>query len=63
MCISCFTTRPDTMYGVTALVLAPENTLLDELLDDEHRAEVYAYRQQALAKTAVQRQQDAKDKT
>jgi very-short-patch-repair endonuclease len=48
---------------VTALVLAPENTMLDELLDDTTRKEVNTYRQQALAKTAVQRQQDAKDKT
>jgi len=58
-----FTTRPDTIYGVTALVLAPENTMLDELLDDEHKIQVEAYRKETMAKTAVQRQQDTKDKT
>ena len=61
--ITCFTTRPDTIYGVTALVLAPENTLLDSLLNDNKRREVEEYRQKTLSKTAVQRQQDLKKKT
>lgn len=61
--ISVFTTRPDTLYGVTALVLAPENTRIDDLMNDEHTQQVKEYRNKALAKTAVQRQQDTKDKT
>jgi len=61
--ITCFTTRPDTIYGVTALVLAPENTDIDKLLNDQKKKEVKQYRQQTLAKTAVQRQQEAKEKT
>jgi len=61
--IKCFTTRPDTIYGVTAVVLAPENTKFDELLSPEKRQQVEEYRQITLAKTAVQRQQDAKEKT
>jgi leucyl-tRNA synthetase len=61
--VTCFTTRPDTIYGVTALVLAPENILLDELLVGEKKSEVEEYRQTTLAKTAVQRQKDLKEKT
>lgn len=61
--ITCFTTRPDTIYGVTALVLAPENALLDDLLTPEALTKVEEYRQTTLAKTAVQRQKDLKEKT
>lgn len=61
--ITCFTTRPDTIYGVTALVLAPENTFIDRLMDEKHKQSLDIYRQEALAKTAVQRQQDSKEKT
>jgi len=39
------------MYGVTALVLAPENILLDELLEDKEKESVLAYRKATLAKT------------
>jgi leucyl-tRNA synthetase len=45
------------------LVLAPENNLIDSYLDDEHRKLVDTYRQEALAKTAIQRQKDVKEKT
>lgn len=61
--ITCFTTRIDTLYGVTAVVLAPENMLLDEYLSDENKAKVLSYRKEAMAKTAVQRQQDTKEKS
>jgi hypothetical protein len=44
-------------------VLAPENTLLDSYLDDKYKTEVEEYRQLTLAKTAVQRQKDLKEKT
>lgn len=61
--ITVFTTRPDTLFGVTALVLAPENMMLDEYLSDENKAIVWAYRKESMAKTAVQRQQDTKEKS
>lgn len=61
--LDVFTSRPDTLFGVTALMVAPEHTLLDDILPDDAREEVMRYRQQTLAKTAVQRQQDLKDKT
>jgi leucyl-tRNA synthetase len=48
---------------VTAVVLAPENTLIDKLLSEDKKSEVQSYRNTALAKTAVQRQQDVVDKT
>ncbi len=60
--ITVFTTRPDTLFGVTALVLAPENTLLDTQLW-EFSESVQTYRQTTLSKTAVERQQHIKDKT
>ena len=44
-------------------MLAPENEIIDELLDNEHREEVLAYREKTIAKTAVQRQQELKEKT
>gem|GEM_PF-2566635 len=48
---------------MTAIVLAPESTMLDDLLDADHLPKVQEYRQKTLAKTAVQRQKDLKEKT
>jgi leucyl-tRNA synthetase len=61
--ITCFTTRIDTVYGVTAVVLAPENTIIDDYLTPENKEKVLAYRKESMAKTAVQRQQDTKEKS
>lgn len=58
-----FTTRADTVYGVTAVVLAPENTLIDELIPVECKQTVLEYRKITSHKTAVERQQGEKDKT
>ncbi len=41
--ITVYTTRPDTVYGVSFLVLAPENQLVEKLTTPEHKAEVEAY--------------------
>lgn len=51
----------DTIYGVTAIVLAPENDSVDHLIPDDMLDDVMAYRQASLAKTAVARQQSADD--
>src|SRR6266849_2308146 len=42
--VPVFTTRPDTVFGATALVLAPEHPLVDQLTAEEQRRQVNAYR-------------------
>lgn len=54
--ISVFTTRPDTIYGVTFMAIAPENKLLKTLnMDSKHRAAVQAYAKQARHKSEIDR--------
>ncbi len=60
--IRVFTTRPDTLFGVTFLVLAPEHELIDELATDDCRQAVETYRKEAAKKTEVERQ-SSKEKT
>ncbi|HEY9641686.1 MAG TPA: leucine--tRNA ligase [Coleofasciculaceae cyanobacterium] len=45
--IAVFTTRPDTIFGITYVVLAPEHPFIDRLVTEEYRAAVSAYQQQA----------------
>ena len=61
--IRVFTTRPDTLFGATYMVLAPEHPLVDELTTDEHRDAVAAYRKEAAGKTDIDRMADSKTKT
>ena len=56
--IRVFTTRPDTLFGATYMVLAPEHELVEVLTTGEQRDAVAAYRQQAAAKSNVDRQAD-----
>src|SRR5439155_24715297 len=44
--IAVFTTSPDTIFGMTCVVLAPEHPLVDQLTSDDRRAAVDAYREQ-----------------
>ena len=60
--ITVFTTRPDTIYGATFLVVAPEYTALDGLLTDDTREKVLAYKATALKKSEIERQEN-KEKT
>jgi leucyl-tRNA synthetase len=53
--IPVFTTRPDTIYGVTFFVLAPEHPLVDRLTTPEQRDAVEAYREQARRETEIER--------
>jgi leucyl-tRNA synthetase len=54
--ISVFTTRPDTIYGVTFMAIAPENRLLETLkMDSSHRKAVEGYIEKANKKTEIER--------
>ncbi|MCC3776199.1 leucine--tRNA ligase [Streptomyces sp. UNOB3_S3] len=76
--ITVFTTRPDTLFGATYMVLAPEHDLIDTIVPAEWpegtkdiwtggastpAEAVAAYRKQAQSKTDVERQTEGKDKT
>ena len=60
--ITVFTTRPDTIFGATFLVLAPEHPLLKTLVNDDTREAVESYCKAALKKSEIERQEN-KDKT
>ncbi len=61
--IRTFTTRIDTVFGVTFIVLAPEHPLVDELTVDERREDVAAYVEQARLQTEIERLSTEKEKT
>jgi len=61
--IPVFTTRPDTLFGATYMVLAPENPLVDELTAEEQRGSVDAYRALIGSKSDLDRTDLAKDKS
>ncbi|MBQ6376575.1 MAG: leucine--tRNA ligase [Lachnospiraceae bacterium] len=56
--IRIYTTRPDTLYGATFMVLAPEHELAAKLASDDRRAEVEDYIYKASMKSSVDRLQD-----
>lgn len=61
--IRVFTTRPDTLFGATYMVLAPEHPLVEKLVTKEQRAAVEAYREAAARKSDLERTELAKEKT
>jgi leucyl-tRNA synthetase len=61
--ITVFTTRPDTLYGATYLVLAPEHPLVDQITSKDQSAAVAAYRQTIAGKSDRDRMADAKEKS
>ncbi|HEY8447710.1 MAG TPA: leucine--tRNA ligase [Thermomicrobiales bacterium] len=59
-----FTTRPDTLWGATFAVLAPEHPLVEQITSPDRRAEVDAYVAQAKSKTEAERStEEARQKT
>ena len=61
--IEIFTTRPDTIFGATFMVLAPEHDLVKEICSPEQRTEVENYLNYAKTRTELQRQADVKEVT
>ena len=61
--IEVYTTRPDTVFGATYMVLSPEHPMVEEVTDDALRAPVYAYIDTAGKKDLVARQKVHKTKT
>jgi len=61
--IVVFTTRPDTLWGATFMVLAPEHPLVDKLTAPEYHEEVHAYQHQAARQSEIERLSTEKEKT
>lgn len=61
--ITVFTTRPDTLNGLSYVVLAPENKLVDVLVTEDNKEAVREYQRQAALLTEIDRQSTVKEKT
>ena len=62
--LEIYTTRPDTIFGVTYMAIAPEHKLLDKLKDKiKNFSEIEEYRKEAIKKSEFERTQIVKDKT
>ncbi len=61
--IEVFTTRPDTIFGVTFMVLAPEHDLVSKITTKEYKEKVESYQKTAAAKSERDRQADVKNIT
>ncbi len=58
-----FTTRVDTLCGVSYVVLAPENKLVDKIVTPENKAAVEAYKEETAKQSEIERQSISKEKT
>jgi leucyl-tRNA synthetase len=61
--IRVFTTRPDTLFGATYMVLAPEHPLVAEITTTQHRQSVLAYQSDTAKRSDLERTEFAKEKT
>lgn len=58
-----FTTRPDTIFGATYMVLAPEHHLVNKITTDEQKEAIENYKEEAAKKSDLERQELSKEKT
>ena len=61
--LTVFTTRPDTLWGATFMVLAPEHPAVEQITSSECLAEVRAYRERAQRSSEIERQSTERSKT
>lgn len=61
--IKVFTTRPDTIFGATFMVVAPEYLMANDIVTDEHRVHVSNYLKEVQAKSDIERQETNREKT
>jgi leucyl-tRNA synthetase len=61
--IRVFTTRPDTLFGATYMVLAPEHPLVDKITSEQKKLEIEKYRDEAARKSDLDRTDLAKEKS
>ncbi|PIZ53780.1 leucine--tRNA ligase [Candidatus Uhrbacteria bacterium CG_4_10_14_0_2_um_filter_41_7] len=61
--LTIFTTRPDTLFGATYMVLAPEHELINQITTEDRREAVEEYVKEAVAKTEIERGDAEKEKT
>lgn len=61
--IRVFTTRPDTLFGATFMVLAPEHPLVNQITTDKQKKAVEEYIKESQAKSDIERQETDREKT
>jgi len=61
--LTAYTTRPDTLYGVSFVAVAPESDIAKKLITEDHRKEAEEYIQKTLSKSDIERQFTDREKT
>ncbi|MFC1841641.1 leucine--tRNA ligase [Candidatus Dependentiae bacterium] len=61
--LEVYTTRPDTLFGATFMVMAPDHDLVNKIVPESHKKQVQAYQEKVSHMSAVERMAEQKDKT